>query len=177
MKATGMIRRIDELGRIVIPKEIRKSYSIRVGDEIEIYAEDGGLLVMRKHSRIDDRLVSFGGVAEAIYRSLGGSVILADTDKILAVSGAYKARYEGNVLTEDIVSIVSRRRGSVLKGDNIVDIIDDDPREYTCCYVSPIVASGDLYGSLIMLADDIDITLVSAVLDSAARFLALSLES
>ena len=175
MKATGMVRRIDDLGRIVIPKEIRRTHKFKVGDELEIYTEDDGLLIMKKHSRI----IEFGevsrGVVESLYRSLGGNVMLADNSHILYASGGYHALYEKKELSSAMQEIIARRRGSILERNNIVDIIASDKHEYSACYVVPIIANGDIYGSLIMIVNDGDIRENVNVLDAAASFLALNL--
>ena len=93
MKATGMTRRIDELGRVVIPKEIRRTYNLNVGDELEIYTEADGVLVMRKHSRMLVVSDIVSGVAEAVWRTTGGTILVTDSERVIATSGMYRMVY------------------------------------------------------------------------------------
>ena len=93
MKATGIVRRIDDLGRVVIPKEIRRTLRIREGDPLEIFVDRDGEVILKKYSPINE----FGAFAkeygEALYDSLGSAVLICDRDEIIVVAGGSKKEY------------------------------------------------------------------------------------
>ena len=176
MKATGMTRRIDELGRVVIPKEIRRTYNLNVGDELEIYTEADGVLVMRKHSRMLVVSDIVSGVAEAVWRTTGGTILVTDSERVIATSGMYRMVYEDAGRSQEVHDVLSRRRGMVLRGDMRIPIADESESVTAeVMYVVPIMSGGDIYGSIIALVDDADVDIVTTVVDTAASFLALNI--
>ncbi|MDY0324228.1 MAG: AbrB/MazE/SpoVT family DNA-binding domain-containing protein, partial [Candidatus Carbobacillus sp.] len=87
MKATGIVRRIDDLGRVVIPKEIRRTLRIREGDPLEIYVDEDGEVILKKYSPIGELGNFVKEYAEALYESVHQSVLIADRDQIIATAG------------------------------------------------------------------------------------------
>ena len=86
MKATGIVRRIDDLGRVVVPKEIRRVLRIREGDPLEIYTGNSGEVILKKYSPINELSQFAGEYVETINKVLGGTIIVSDTDTVIAAS-------------------------------------------------------------------------------------------
>ena len=93
MKATGIVRRIDDLGRVVIPKEIRRTMRIREGDPLEIYTDRDGEVIFKKYSPIGELNGFASEYAETLYKTAGMPIFVCDRDAVIAVSGASKREY------------------------------------------------------------------------------------
>ena len=152
MKATGIVRRIDDLGRVIIPKEIRRSLRIREGDPLEIYVEDGAIIYKKYHPI--SSLSSFVGKFAQVLESLSShSVLITDRDSVVAVSGVSKREYIERTITTELEAIIESRRQYTYNPDNIVcPVFYDNCRQAS--FVIPIIANGDIYGSVVLLADD-----------------------
>lgn len=160
MKATGIVRRIDDLGRVVIPKEIRRTLRIREGDPLEIFVDRDGEVILKKYSPISELGDFAKEYADALYDSLGHSVLICDRDVYIAVSGS------------------SNQRSSVLESDaksvQLVNGIDEDMNSYT---VGPIVANGDPIGAVVIFSKDQTMGEVEhKAVETAAGFLARQME-
>ena len=109
MKATGIVRRIDELGRVVIPKEIRRTQRIRQGDALEIFTDAGGEVVFKKYSP----LVGLGQLsevyAEVLAKNLGAPVFVCDRDAIVAATGARRADMLGRPVSDAVQKLLALR--------------------------------------------------------------------
>ena len=156
MKTTGVVRRIDELGRIVIPKEIRKTMRIREGENIEIYIEHDQI-ILRKYSLVK-RLGDFAqDFTDSMHSFLKHNIIITDNDNIIAVSGSLKKDYQNKPLSENMVNLIIRRENILEKHKKILNIIDDFTVE--CTYVmKPIIVHGDMMGMVIILSETDKIT-------------------
>ena len=100
MKATGIVRRIDDLGRVVIPKEIRRTLRIREGDPLEIFTDRDGEVIFKKYSPIGE-LTSFAAqYAETLHKTCDMMVIICDRDSVVASGGVSKKEYSDNALSE-----------------------------------------------------------------------------
>lgn len=169
MKTTGVVRRIDELGRIVIPKEIRKTMRIREGENVEIYI-DRDQIVLRKYSLVK-RLGDFAqDFTDSMYSFLKYNIIITDNDNIIAVSGDIKKDYQNKPLSEDMINVISRRQNILEKHKKNLTIIDNFTLE--CTYVmKPIIVNGDMMGMIIILSETDKITeLEEKIADIAANF-------
>ena len=87
MKATGIVRRIDDLGRVVIPKEIRRTLRIREGDPLEIYTDRDGEVILKKYSPIGEIAAFAKDYTESLFRSMGHIACICDRDMVVAASG------------------------------------------------------------------------------------------
>ena len=135
MKATGIVRRIDDLGRVVVPKEIRRVLRIREGDPLEIYTSNTGEVILKKYSPISDLSEFANEYAETASKILGGTIIVSDTDQIIAASGNSKKEYTHKQIDSELDKIIqSKNRYS--NGSKIV---------------VPIVSHGDPIGSITIL--------------------------
>src|SRR5690625_2802274 len=110
MKATGIVRRIDDLGRIVIPKEIRRTLRIRERDALEIFTDRDGEVILKKYSPIADLEDFAQEYADSLFESTGHLCFITDRDTIIAVAGTGKKAYIGNRIPEDVVEAMEERR-------------------------------------------------------------------
>lgn len=158
MKATGIVRRIDELGRVVIPKEIRRTLRIREGDPLEIFTDRDGEVILKKYSPIGELSDFAREYTESLSQSLGHIAAIADKDTIIAVSGAGKKELLDKPISEDLEGIMKRREKIVSnKGvDNRFYAItaDEDVSPYTAQCLVPIYAEGDTIGVVILVSKE-----------------------
>ena len=152
MSTTGIIRRIDELGRIVIPKEIRKNLRIKNGDNLEILV-DGENITLKNYSHIDNLESIANMYAESFYQVLKYNVIITDTDKIVAVGGNLKKKYVNNGISEEIERMMERRDNFVERKKKNIEI-SPGMSEFGYYTVATIINNGDSIGSVIILSLD-----------------------
>lgn len=153
MKATGVIRRIDELGRIVIPKEIRKTLRIKEGENLEIYIDENENIILKKYSfmnKIDDLAQDF---TDSIYAQYKHDIFIMDCDHIIAASGKKKKDYLGKSLSEEISEYITRRESRLETMKKEINIVDQ--KEIVGSYAfSPIIVSGDVAGMVFIFSDE-----------------------
>lgn len=175
MKTTGIVRRIDDLGRIVIPKEIRKSFRINDGENIEIFI-DGENIVLKKYSVLNKIENYADKFTDTIYSFLKYNVIITDTDSIIACSGLLKKEHINKPISEYLSNCIRRRENLHEKYKKEISLIDGKQVEGTYC-LSTIISSGDAVGLVIILATDNQVTETDMkICQIAAKFLAKSLE-
>ena len=177
MKATGIVRRIDDLGRVVIPKEIRRTLRIREGDPLEIFVDRDGEVILKKYSPISELGDFAKEYADALFDSLGHSILICDRDTYIAVSGSSKKEYLNKSIS-DLLERTMDQRNSVLeeskKEIQLVDGIDDDVTAYT---IAPIVANGDPIGAVVLFSKERSMGEVEhKAAETAAGFLARQME-
>lgn len=178
MKATGIVRRIDDLGRVVIPKEIRRTLRIREGDPLEIFVDRDGEVILKKYSPISELSDFAKEYAEALYDSLGKAVLICDRDSYIAVSGGSKKDY----LNKNISSIVEKAmedRGSILMNQqDQVALVDGHTETISAYTIGPIIANGDPIGAVVIFAKEDSLGDVEKkAVETAAGFLARQMES
>lgn len=154
MKATGIVRRIDELGRVVIPKEIRRTLRIKEGDPLEIFT-DRDELMLKKYSPI----ASLDRFSKATARSLnelsGKLAVICDTDGVLHAYGDGKKDFDGKRLSDEMDRILKARRSylaNACEGGDILPVTSPNEEGITAQIVVPIVLSGDCLGAVIVLS-------------------------
>ncbi|MGG4478064.1 stage V sporulation protein T [Bacillus altitudinis] len=177
MKATGIVRRIDDLGRVVIPKEIRRTLRIREGDPLEIFVDRDGEVILKKYSPISELGDFAKEYADALFDSLGHSILICDRDTYIAVSGSSKKEYLNKSIS-DLLERTMDQRNSVLEDSKkeiqLVDGIDDDVLAYT---IAPIVANGDPIGAVVLFSKERSMGEVEhKAAETAAGFLARQME-
>lgn len=154
MKATGIVRRVDDLGRIVIPKEIRRTLRIREGDPLEIYTEKDGGVIFRKYSPMGDLLPFATSMCEAIGANTGRIAAVADRDSIIALSGAPKRELVDKPNSPALDKLMQQRRSyRYTHGDNLIKATEDCDR-YHLAMATPILSQGDLMGCVMLLMDE-----------------------
>ncbi len=150
--STGIIRRIDELGRIVIPKEIRKNLRIKNGDNLEILV-DGESIILKKYSQVENVTDMAMIYAESFYQVLKYNVIITDTDKVIAAAGNLKKKYMNALISETLTTMIERRDNFVERKKSDIEISPGiiENGYYT---VSTIINNGDSIGAVIILSQD-----------------------
>lgn len=177
MKATGIVRRIDDLGRVVIPKEIRRTMRIREGDPLEIYTNSGGEVIFKKYSPVGE-LSSFASeYAEALTQGTGLGVLICDRDHFIAAAGVPKRDIIEKGVSSELESIMESRRTSVFDSDSRPFAADGFDKKI--CVAAPIIAAGDIAGAVVLVengnqttAQETDTSLAGV----AARFLGTQME-
>lgn len=147
MKATGIVRRIDDLGRVVIPKEIRRTMRIREGDPLEIYTDREGEVIFKKYSPIGE-LVDFAGqYAESVFKSCGVPVAVCDRDCVIAVAGIPKKEYLDKKISQEMDTIIERRGLFTPDAESgTVPLIDDGRAGVHTLCAMPVISEGDVIG-------------------------------
>ena len=151
MKPTGIVRRIDELGRVVIPKEIRRTLRLRDGEPMEIYTGMDGEVVFKKYSPVGDVGKFTAQYAEAINKSSGIPVVICDKDSVIAVSGASKKDYLEKPISTSLSELLEKRQSFIAKNPIDAPSITADGEGKVSC-LSPIVADGTVVGGVISVA-------------------------
>ena len=155
MKATGIVRRIDDLGRVVIPKEIRRTMRIREGDPLEIYTEKDGEVIFKKYSPIGELSVFATQYAETLAKTSGYGICITDKDTVIAVSGVPKKDFAEKRVSDDLEKIMMDKTTllSKLSDTKKVSVVDGMDK-YTAGLVAPIISEGDTVGTVVFLASD-----------------------
>ena len=179
MKATGIVRRIDDLGRVVIPKEIRRTMRIREGDPLEIYTNAEGEVIFKKYSPIGEISGFANGFADVLNKLAGLPAIICDRDHVIAVAGVPKKELLERRVTSALEELANGRKSIACTG---ADCVKMKPVEGVLRYAVvsfPIINEGDVLGSVLLIsanedtyATDIQVKLVQA----AAAFLAKQME-
>ena len=152
MKATGIVRRIDDLGRVVIPKEIRRTMRIREGDPLEIYTDREGGVILKKYSPINELNQFAGEFIDSAYSILGDAMVVTDTDQVVAVSGSSRKDYLDKRISTEIEKIIQGKTSRLVNdGDAILPITleEGEGSDYKSQIVVPIISQGDPIGSVI----------------------------
>lgn len=176
MKATGVVRRIDELGRIVVPKEIRKTLRIREGENLEIYTDSNDQIILKKFSymkRVDDFAQQF---TDSIYSLIKKNILITNTDNIVAMSGPLKKEYLNKSISNQLEQFLLRREEMLEKYEKEIKITEDK-KENASYIISSIVANGDVAGLIIIFSSDSKVDeLDEKIVKIASQFLSKHLE-
>ena len=153
MKATGIVRRIDDLGRVVIPKEIRRTMRIREGDPLEIYTNVGGEVIFKKYSPIGE-LSSFAAqCAQALVSATKLSVVVCDRDHCIAAAGISKKEALERRITPDLEQIIEDRKTVIYNSGEAYRALEGIEKQI--CVAAPIIISGDVSGAVVMLESEV----------------------
>lgn len=152
MKATGIVRRIDDLGRVVIPKEIRRTLRLREGTPLEIFTDREGEIIFKKYSPMAELGTFAAQYADALAAGSGHMVCITDRDQVLAVSGGMKKEVRQKGISEDLSRLLSRRETlTASRGDaRFIPILAEENPEYLSETIVPILCEGDVIGSVIL---------------------------
>ncbi|ALX49437.1 stage V sporulation protein T [Lentibacillus amyloliquefaciens] len=154
MKATGIVRRIDDLGRVVIPKEIRRTLRIREGDPLEIFVDREGEVILKKYSPINE-LSSFAKeYAEALFDSLNYPVLICDRDEIIAVAGESKKDYLNKSIGSQPEKTMEERTMTYETEQTESELIQGQEEQLDSYCISPIIANGDPIGCVMLFSKD-----------------------
>ncbi len=153
MKATGIVRRIDDLGRIVIPKEIRRTMRIHEGDPLEIYTDSGGTVIFKKYSPIGELGEFATQYAESLAKSSGLAACITDKDNIIAVSGAPKKELREKRISPDLERVMQSKSLFLSSPGSKSISVSDETDKYEAGVIAPIVYDGDSIGSVVFIAE------------------------
>ncbi len=156
MKATGIVRRIDDLGRIVVPKEIRRTLRIREGDPLEIFTDREGEIILKKYSPIGELSQFAGEYAESLSQTTGYLVVITDCDHVVAVSGAGRRDFESKPISKQLEDAISARKNFLASREEsgFIKITIDDTGEFSSQAISTIICEGDAIGAVILCSRD-----------------------
>lgn len=178
MKATGIVRRIDDLGRVVIPKEIRRTMRIREGDPLEIYTDNDGEVIFKKYSPIGELSHFATQYAEVLSKTSGYPVLIADRDRIVASYGISRKDAIDRKISEELEAALEQRKPFIASNPQ-QSFQAADGIDKTVSIAVPILAAGDISGAVVFLAPDTPMTPGDTelkVAQSAASFLAKQME-
>ena len=157
MRATGIVRRIDDLGRVVIPKEIRRTLRIREGDPLEIYTDRDGEVILKKYSPIGEMSNFAKDYTESLFRALGHIAVIVDRDQVVAASGVPRKELWDKPISQDLETAIASRQTMTLNrqlGGRMVAVTseDDTNAAYTAQVISPIIADGEAIGAVLLMS-------------------------
>ncbi|MBD3108972.1 stage V sporulation protein T [Bacillus sp. AGMB 02131] len=178
MKATGIVRRIDDLGRVVIPKEIRRTLRIREGDPLEIFVDRDGEVILKKYSPISELSDFAKEYAEALFDSLGNPVLICDRDTYITVAGGSKKDYLNRSISDLVENTMEDRNTTLETQKTQISLVDGFTEEIQSYTIGPIVANGDPIGAVIIFSKEGTLGEVERkAVETAAGFLARQMES
>jgi AbrB family transcriptional regulator, stage V sporulation protein T len=179
MKATGIVRRIDDLGRVVIPKEIRRTLRIRESDPLEIFTDREGQIILKKYSPIGELSTLAGQYTESLSQTLKCLVCVCDRDQIIAAAGNGKKELADHYISKPLEGRLSTRKMVIASEDDkdYILVVDGQKESYKYEIISPIICGGDVIGGVILLSKEKEFTeLEQKMAVCAAGFLGKQME-
>lgn len=150
----GIVRRIDELGRIVIPKEMRKTMRLQVGDEMEIFASDEGL-TLKRYSGFQRALPSCRALSKALADKANADVLILSANEVVLCEGKNKKHYRGARLTSEFSNIIRNRNVELLEGENLCKIFENLDCEGSVFLSEPVLSGGDFVGCIALVCNNV----------------------
>lgn len=180
MKATGIVRRIDDLGRVVIPKEIRRTMRIREGDPLEIYTSNDGEVIFKKYSAISEMSENAAQVAEIMYKLAECPVVIFDRDHVVAVAGVSKKEFNERRVSPLLEELMERRRSYFVSSDDRVNgFYPAEGVDKAAVACMPIISSGDVTGAVAFMAGENSSSVTEmqkSLISAASMFLGKQIE-
>ena len=183
MKATGVVRRIDDLGRVVIPKEIRKTLRIKEGDPLEIFTDKEGEVILKKYSPIGELSEFATEYAETLAKTTGHIACITDKDTVIAVSGGSKKEFLEQDISPELEKLMDDKEVYTSKDNSDIAMPitrnDNSERKHNAQVVYPIISNGDTIGTVILISKDANGKMNEVekkVAQSAATFLGSQME-
>ena len=156
MKATGVVRRIDDLGRIVIPKEIRRTLRIKEGDPLEIFTEKDGDIILKKYSPIGELSNFATEYVDSLNKITGHIAVITDRDSVIAVAGTTKKDILEQKISSDLEKVFENRQKFIGDGKNSIFITEkgNKEKEVKPQVIVPIISDGDVIGSVALISKE-----------------------
>jgi AbrB family transcriptional regulator (stage V sporulation protein T) len=155
MKATGIVRRIDDLGRVVVPKEIRRTLRIREGDPLEIFTDKEGEIILKKYSPIGELSAFAKQYAESLSQMLGCLAGICDMDQVVAAAGNGKKELQDEDITRELGEFLKERKTRNAKaGEKKYVPVVSKTEPYSQEVISPILCAGDVIGAVLLMNMD-----------------------
>ncbi len=178
MKATGIVRRIDDLGRVVIPKEIRRTMRIREGDPLEIFTASDGEVIFKKYSPIGEVSNTAKQYAEVLNRSTELPVLIFDRDHVISCAGIPRKEVIDRRVSPELEDIMENRSNFIVKEKN-QKLVPAEGIERSAAVAFPIIGSGDVLGAVVLLSSEDDKSVTETeikLIQVAASFLGKQME-
>ncbi len=153
MKATGIVRRIDDLGRVVIPKEIRRTMRIREGDPLEIYTEKDGEVIFKKYSPMGELSDFAAQICETLNKTTGNPTAMVDRDSIISVNGAPRRELYEKQISSELEQIMEDRQVYRRREGDPTLPLSDVTDKYTISVAAPILSEGDVMGCVVFFSE------------------------
>ena len=151
MKATGIVRRIDDLGRVVIPKEIRRTLRIREGDPLEIFTDKNGEVIFKKYSLMGDLQIVAAQMCDTMFKTTGCPSMITDRDTVIAVAGAPRREFLEKHISGGLEQMMEGRQlYQHHQGEEDVSITEDGPNPLPIALAAPIITEGDVMGCVVL---------------------------
>ena len=150
IKATGVVRRIDDLGRIVIPKEIRRTLKIREGDQLEILVDHDGYICLKKYSPLGDLSNIAYAYIDAIRKKLDKKIIVTDLENVIASSKELYKKIDNKAIAKELEDIILRKEEAKAQGLKMTDYFIFEGTSF----IKPILSYGDVLGAIVVLSTD-----------------------
>lgn len=183
MKATGVVRRIDDLGRVVIPKEIRKTLRIKEGEPLEIFTDKEGEIILKKYSPIGELTEFATGYADTLSKTTGHIAFITDKDTVIAVSGGSKKEYLEQDVSEELEQLMEDKEVYTSNENSNMAIPitkeEKNDKRYNSQVVYPIISNGDTIGTVILMSKELNTKMNDTekkIAQSAATFLGSQME-
>jgi AbrB family transcriptional regulator (stage V sporulation protein T) len=182
LKATGIVRRIDDLGRVVIPKEIRRTLRIKEGDPLEIFTDKEGEIILKKYSPISELSDFAQEYADSIYQSTKHAVCITDTDTVIAVAGVPKKELIDKPISQELENYLGEKKTVILgtgKDKGPIKIAEGQEFTITSQVIVPIISRGDTIGSVVIFTKEPGETVTEVeakIAETAAAFLGKQME-
>ena len=170
MRDTGIVRRIDELGRVVIPKELRRVMRIKEGEEIEVTQKDD-TLILKKYSAVSEMIDFQMEYAISVYRTTGYTAIITDNDRIVAVSGDLAKISVGSPVNENFREIIEKRKTETYSGNEMLSSFGARVDEIKGQVVAPIIVRGDVMGAVVLFSKKIPNETLVKTAETGAHFI------
>ena len=156
MKATGIVRRIDDLGRVVIPKEIRRTLRLREGTPLEIFTDREGEIILKKYSPMMELTAFSGQYAEAMAQSSGLMVCITDRDQVVAVAGGPKKELLSKTISRELERVIMERETVQVaaRDKRLLYLVPDEVEGLCAEVIVPIICEGDAIGSVALFSRD-----------------------
>jgi AbrB family transcriptional regulator (stage V sporulation protein T) len=151
MKATGIVRRIDDLGRVVIPKEIRRTMRIREGDPLEIYTEKDGEVIFKKYSPMGELSEFATQICDSLHKATGCVTVVCDRDSVIAVAGASRRELGEKRISAEVEQIMEARCVYKPDGTSTLPLVEGEQR-FLLSVAAPILSEGDVLGCIAFVA-------------------------
>ena len=155
MKSTGVVRRVDDLGRIVIPKEIRRTLRIRDGESLEIFV-DREMIALKKFSKMNDIEEISKQIVDIMYNAIGKNVFITDRDRFVAGAGDLRKKFLNKNISKYLETIMNDRKNIIENSNHNIELVDLE-EENLSYVISPIIMNGDAVGLLLILSEKSDI--------------------
>jgi len=175
MKATGVVRRIDDLGRIVLPKELRRTMRIKEGDSLEIFTDGTDLITLKKYSPVQSMNDFVNEFVESVYASNKIDIVITDNEKVIAQAGNFKQNLIGKKISMKLEEKLNKRQTQIIDEAENFEICENIEMHRTMI-IRPINVFGDILGCVIVFGEKGITPLEKSIVEFSGTFMSRYLE-